>query len=115
MQKLHDYLLDRQQIADDGFLDDLAFTLNECRSRFTCKAAVTGDAVGSVISAFSKNVTVRNAIRKPTLGFVFTGQGAQWAGMGKELLQAYPVFRESIARIDNYLADIGSPFTVQGR
>ncbi|MGZ9233887.1 MAG: type I polyketide synthase [Anaerolineales bacterium] len=37
------------------------------------------------------------------LAFVFSGQGPQWLGMGRELMQAELVFRETIAEIDNLL------------
>ena len=39
---------------------------------------------------------------KQRLGFVFTGQGAQWVRMGFEL-NKYPVFRESVKFSDEYL------------
>ncbi len=42
---------------------------------------------------------------KSSLVFVFTGQGAQWWGMGKQLLEREPIFRQSIERIDKILAD----------
>ena len=35
--------------------------------------------------------------------FVFTGQGAQWWGMGQELFQDEPVFRKTIKKIDSLL------------
>jgi hypothetical protein len=34
--------------------------------------------------------------------------------MGKELLHTYPMFSESISRIDKYLAELGAPFYVFG-
>ncbi|PYH49497.1 polyketide synthase A [Aspergillus saccharolyticus JOP 1030-1] len=37
---------------------------------------------------------------------VFTGQGAQWAGMGRDLLRASPVFRKSIERCERVLATL---------
>ena len=35
--------------------------------------------------------------------FVFTGQGAQWWGMGQELFRIEPVFRETIEKINSLL------------
>ncbi|MEZ4719117.1 MAG: acyltransferase domain-containing protein [Caldilineaceae bacterium] len=35
--------------------------------------------------------------------FVFTGQGAQWWGMGRQLLDREPVFRDMVTRIDALL------------
>ncbi|BAE59502.1 unnamed protein product [Aspergillus oryzae RIB40] len=37
---------------------------------------------------------------------IFTGQGAQWAGMGRELLLASTVFRKSIERCEHALATL---------
>ncbi|GAB1190868.1 hypothetical protein APSETT444_000033 [Aspergillus pseudonomiae] len=37
---------------------------------------------------------------------IFTGQGAQWAGMGRELLRVSPIFRQSIEKCERALANI---------
>lgn len=113
-QRLRKYLLNKQQTSEQDFLHDLSFTLNERRSRFMWKNAVVGDSVTSLVDALSSSTKPRSCNRTPTLGFVFTGQGAQWVGMGKELLDAYPVFNDSIAKIDAYLRHIGAPFTARG-
>ncbi|CAG8889072.1 unnamed protein product [Penicillium nalgiovense] len=114
MQALSNHIIDRGHKADqEKFLDDLAFTINERRSAFPWKAAVVGDTITGLATSLSQNVKARSAVRKPRLGFVFTGQGAQWAGMGKELLQAYPIFKMSILAIDKFLIDIAAPFTVE--
>ncbi|KAJ5374373.1 Acyl transferase/acyl hydrolase/lysophospholipase [Penicillium concentricum] len=114
MLALSNYILDRQhEVVNDEFLDDLAFTINERRSVFPWKAAVVGDTMEGLAASLSQDVKAKSALRKPTLGFVFTGQGAQWAGMGKELIQDYPAFKTSILGIDRFLHDIGAPFTVE--
>ncbi|KAE8382753.1 hypothetical protein BDV26DRAFT_253079 [Aspergillus bertholletiae] len=37
---------------------------------------------------------------------IFTGQGAQWAGMGRDLLRTSPTFRRSIERCERALTDL---------
>jgi len=41
--------------------------------------------------------------RRPRIAMVFSGQGAQWAGMGRELIEREPLFRETIERCDTLL------------
>ncbi|MBO4206270.1 type I polyketide synthase, partial [Micromonospora echinofusca] len=41
----------------------------------------------------------------PQVGFVFSGQGGQWAGMGRELLATEPLFRSVVRRCDEAVAD----------
>ncbi|KAJ4461522.1 putative 6-deoxyerythronolide-B synthase EryA1 [Paratrimastix pyriformis] len=38
--------------------------------------------------------------RTPKVVFAYTGQGAQWVGMGRQLIDREPVFREVIAQCD---------------
>ncbi|KAJ2892889.1 hypothetical protein MKZ38_009267 [Zalerion maritima] len=53
-----------------------------------------------------------NAQTGPTLAFVFTGQGAQWYAMGRELY-AHPAFRESLEAAEQYLSmTLGSPWNL---
>lgn len=89
----------------NGFLDDLAFTLSERRSHLQWKTYFIASSIEELLAALISDSTVmptRPSSRKPRLGFVFTGQGAQWAKMGMDLMQ-YPVFRNSVKAADRYL------------
>nr|QTE76000.1 ScyPKS [Scytalidium album] len=111
-QTLSNYLESRQDLDDDNYLDNLAYTLGERRTEFIWKAAVPASSKSDLSKALSGDIKFSKSNKKPTLGFVFTGQGAQWCGMGKELLEAYPVFRKTINKIGSYLTSLGAPFDV---
>ena len=49
--------------------------------------------------------------KPPTMLFCFTGQGAQWYAMGRELL-AYEIYEASLRDADSYLKSIGAPWSV---
>ncbi len=45
----------------------------------------------------------RQAPRKPTIAFVFSGMGPQWWAMGRQLLEEDPVFRRALQECDSLL------------
>ncbi|KAI9367658.1 acyl transferase/acyl hydrolase/lysophospholipase [Aspergillus egyptiacus] len=112
IQHLRAYIQQEERHISDEWLADLAYTLDESSPAHLYRAAVVSDSASKLVGSLSGPVKVHNASRKPRIGFVFTGQGAQWAGMGRELLEAYPVFRQSIERISAYMRQIGASFNV---
>ena len=48
----------------------------------------------------------------PRLITIDTGQGAQWARMGRELLNNYPVFAESMANAELHLLSLGADWAL---
>lgn len=103
--------------TDEAYLSSLAYTLSHRRSRLGWRLALAADSHASLLEALKDGTTKSRAVRAsaastPALGFVFTGQGAQWYAMGRELLR-YPVFAESVARADAYLGTLGCGFGVR--
>ncbi|CEI70300.1 unnamed protein product [Fusarium venenatum] len=62
-----------------------------------------GKATGDNIGHVPKLVNPRE--RSGILG-VFTGQGAQWPAMGRELIHSSPIFRRTIEECEDVLADL---------
>ena len=95
------------KVADQYHLSDLAHTLNLKRSRFQQRAYAIArdDTVTDDIA--SANVKFGSSAKPISqLAFIFTGQGAQWAGVGRDAINTFPVFRETIRRLDRVLKGI---------
>ncbi|KAL9042477.1 MAG: hypothetical protein Q9214_003767, partial [Letrouitia sp. 1 TL-2023] len=106
------FLKKRSKVSDGTFMDDLAFTLNERRTNFQWKATVTANSIDELITGLETNLKFVKAPKAPNLGFVFTGQGAQWNAMGRELIDTYPIFKQSLIRSNKTLSAIGAPWSL---
>lgn len=96
-------------------LRDLAYTLNERRSNFGWRAAVSADSTSRLIDSLHvAKASQANPSQTSRLGFVFTGQGAQWHAMGRELIITYPLFANALQRADQVLHSLGSKWSVLG-
>ncbi|KAJ5682198.1 hypothetical protein N7462_005363 [Penicillium macrosclerotiorum] len=96
----------------DTLMDKLAYTLGERRSFFPWRLAATSPSHHDLIAAFYNNADPVRSSREPSIGFVFTGQGAQWQGMGKELLDTYPIFNATMRAVDSCLKSLGAAFSI---
>ena len=83
-------------------LANLAFTLEQRRSRFQWRAAVVASDPKGLSEAFNNAQNAVRAERAPSVLFVFTGQGAQHHAMGRELMQ-HKTFLRSVTAADSYL------------
>jgi acyl transferase domain-containing protein/NADPH:quinone reductase-like Zn-dependent oxidoreductase/acyl carrier protein/NADP-dependent 3-hydroxy acid dehydrogenase YdfG len=85
---------------------DVGFSLATTRASFEHRAAVTGtdrDELLRGLAAVAEGRDAANAIsgeaRPGRLAYLFTGQGAQRATMGKELYAAFPAFAAALDEI----------------
>ena len=90
---------------------NLAYTLGLRRSRFQWRSAVVASSAMDLVSTLQSPLKSSRTSKAPRVLYVFTGQGAQWYAMGRELFQ-YKVFRETVEEADSYLAGLGADWSV---
>ncbi|WP_329340040.1 type I polyketide synthase [Streptomyces sp. NBC_00663] len=81
---------------------DVAWSLVAGRSVFEHRAVVLGDLAGGLSALVSGEPAaglVRGQVVPGKLAVLFSGQGSQRAGMGRELYEAFPVFAEAFDEV----------------
>jgi acyl transferase domain-containing protein/NADPH:quinone reductase-like Zn-dependent oxidoreductase/acyl carrier protein len=110
--KLASWLTERVNLnGDSPLLPDLTYTLGKRRNHHLHRLTLVARSVPELIEeldAFAikeESVKVRTSFTPrpesaPRLAFIMSGQGPQWWGMGRELMQHEPVFRCVIEQCD---------------
>jgi acyl transferase domain-containing protein len=97
--QLHKAYLEKQRVE----LDNLAYTLAFHREHLGYRSYVIADTHGGFeMGKIPKSITKV----KRRVVFVYTGQGAHWAGMGRSLITSNQAFRASIQRMDKFLQSL---------
>lgn len=78
--------------------------------RLALVASSLDSLVEKLITASQSAIARRDKKDDPRIAFVFSGQGAQYAEMGRELLKSYSSFVRSVERARQQLIRLGSPW-----
>ncbi|MCC6488112.1 MAG: SDR family NAD(P)-dependent oxidoreductase [Candidatus Hydrogenedentes bacterium] len=100
-------------------LADFCHTANTRRTSFehrlalvteSCEPAESRAKLVAALRAYAENGTAPGAVpgvvaprKRPKVAFLFTGQGAQFAGMGRQLYETESVYRDALNRCDELL------------
>jgi acyl transferase domain-containing protein len=94
-------LTDHLRARSEQPLDEVAFTLMAGREAFEVRRALVSSdpasAAADLEAGDPRRVLTGAAVREPTSTvFLFPGGGAQYAGMGAELYEKEPVYRDAL-------------------
>lgn len=97
----------------DVAIKDICLTANAGRNHFSHRLAITAESTSQLqeklTSYLSENKIsgiVSNAVErgnKAKIAWLFTGQGSQYEGMGKQLYETQPIFRQALDRCADIL------------
>ena len=110
---LTDLVASYQDYLENGreTLTDICYTANTGRTHFERRLVAIADSKTELqqsLQAFtlgddSQISTGCASIKRPQVAFLFTGQGSQYIGMGRELYQTQPAFRRALDRCGSIL------------
>ncbi|WP_233153855.1 type I polyketide synthase [Scytonema sp. HK-05] len=106
-QRYADFLTNHPEVS----LADVCYTANTGRSHFNHRLAVVAKSsvqLQEALNAFADSrddrlVNGQVSNKRQKIAFLFTGQGSQYVGMGRQLYENAPVFRAALDQCDEIL------------
>jgi acyl transferase domain-containing protein/acyl carrier protein len=96
--------------ASNAELASLAVTAGAGRAHLTARKVFLGKTKEELLTALKAPIQVAGQARQPRVAFLFSGQGSQYFGMGRDLYESEPVFRDVVDTCDRLLSPhLGAP------
>ncbi|KAF3768085.1 hypothetical protein M406DRAFT_80584 [Cryphonectria parasitica EP155] len=95
-------------------LRNLSYTLNTRRSLLAWRSAFVASNQTDLSTELGQGKAIKSkaGISSIQTAFVFTGQGAQWYAMGRELMNGSSIFRQSLDLSDHILRSRGCKWSL---
>ena len=106
-------LLSFLQQTDEVNLGKLSYTTTARRMHHQHRLLLTGSSIAEISAQLATAIQEKSGATRPKstpkVLFTFTGQGAQYSGMGKELFEHSSLFCKEICRLDRLGQTLGFP------
>ncbi|KAK4121887.1 polyketide synthase [Parathielavia appendiculata] len=113
MNQLIIFIEQHPEVYQQRLICDVAYTLGQRRSHLPWRIGVVASSLGDLAKSLSAgDVKPSRASVPPSVAFVYTGQGAQWHAMGRELNKSHPVFANVLQAADACLRELGADFSL---
>ena len=131
-KRLAQYLTSRPDFMSVNGFSNLVLTLQR-RTLFPWRIAISASSQTEAMEKLKEEMLPERSNHEPRIGFVFTGQGAQWYSlpinrivvgavmlthdryaMGRELVRTYPIYAESLLYAESILKLHGCEWSLLG-
>ena len=106
-------LLDYMERSGPQILPQLSYTTTARRAHYLFRVSVTGTSMDEIkrkmYQAVARGDGASRPKAKPNILFTFTGQGAQYIGMGRQLVDEIPSFSSDMHNFDRLAQSLGLP------